>query len=260
MALYVNDEKITRVVVNGTPVNQVMANGVRVWGNDIEIVGTTSGTLTYSFALSLDVSTFGIQEGDLILVAKGTGFHTTGTLPATPSGFTSIFGAWGGGSSTNTSIRLAYKYATGSETSINVGTSNTSSLSYGGAVLMVFRNVDLEVLQDVPIQYNTGNTYTNNVNPVPITPVSDNALIVAVGSSYLASSPNKTFTTPDMENMTYGQGSYYDFEFGYYYGAIVGMATKAWDGNGTFDPATWTCTSTNGPTHKTCTIALRPRY
>lgn len=250
MSLYVGGTQIKRVLVNGSDVNQLYTNGTKVWANNIEFIGGTSATLTDG-TIYLNTSSIDIQANDLILVSKGSGYHTTGTLPSTPSGFTNIFNRWGGGSNTNTSVNLSYKYAVGGETSINVGGTSIGG-SYGGVTLMVFRNVALSNPLDVPVVGLSGNTYTNNINPLAITTLSSEAVVVATGTAYISSSGG-TLSTPDMNDLKYAWG-YYNF------GAINGMAWKQITNPSSFDPSSWSASNGYAPTHMTCTIALKPRY
>lgn len=253
MALYVNGTKIKSVYANGVKLSQLYGNGVKVWNSEVEYVGGVSQNVIGTTTYTIDTSSIGIQSGDMIIVANSNGYHTSSPFPPVPTGFTSLFYRSGGSSSRNAILRVSYMRATSAVTSITVPNGCAISSSGGGVVVHVFRNVNATTPFDTALTSLSGNTNTNNVNPLPITTVTDGSMIVAAGCSF--SSPNAGAYTAagNMIGMKYGTGSSTN------YGSTCGMAYYLNGTAGTFDPTSWTYTGpTSGANHMTCTIALRP--
>lgn len=261
MALYVSGTKINKVVANGTEIHKLYCNGTKVWGYDIEYVGSASIGYSSTGTKTISLAGIDIQPNDFMVCTISNGYHTSSPAPNVPTGFTSLFARSGGSSSANAIIRVAYKVATGDETSVSF--SANISTSGGGAVVHIFRYVDTTNPFDVESTSFSGNTYTNNVNPIAITPVTEGSVILVAGVCYARK--GGSWTTPDLLNFTQASGyySYYDSEFGemYYHGSAAGMGYLKWDGNGVYDPLAWTFSGYSADANYMClTMALRPKY
>lgn len=253
MALSVNGTDIERVFVNGTEVHKLFCNNEKVWAHDIEFVGSTTAYYLGTSTATASLSGIDVRAGDVMIAVTGMGSHTSSPLPNAPSGFSSIFAKSGGASDTNALMRMSYRIATGSETSVSV--SGTYSASGGGVVVQIFRNVDTSNPFDVSTTYLSGNTYTNNVNPRPITPVTEGAVIVAGGVAYSAIGASASLSSSDLSSFRYAGGHNSNF------GSVSGIGYRKWNGSGAYDPTSWSFSgNAGGANYMTATIALRPKY
>ena len=263
MALYVGGTKINRVVANGTEMHKLYCNGTKVWGYDIEYVGSASIGYSSTGTKTISLAGIDIQPDDFMVCTISNGYHTSSPAPNVPTGFTSLFARSGGSNSTSAIIRVAYKVATGDETLVSF--SANISTSGGGAVVHIFRYVDTTNPFDVESTSFSGNTYTNNVNPIAITPVTEGSVILVAGVCY--AQQGGSWTTTDLLNFKQGSGYYSAYGGGddnpltYYYGSAAGMGYLKWNGNGTYDPQSWTFSGYTGGANYMClTMALRPKY
>lgn len=253
MSLYVNGTDIERVFVNGTEVHKLFCNGEKVWAHDIEFVGSTAASYSSTGTANASLSGIDVRAGDVMIAVTGMGSHTSSPLPNSPSGFSTIFSRSGGGSSTNALMRMSYRVATGSET--NVSVSGTYSSSGGGVAVQIFRYVDTSNILDVSLTSFTGNTYTNNVNPRAITPVTQGAVIVAGGVSFSRGGGSASLSSNDLSSFRYAGGN------GSSYGSVSGIGYRKWNGSGSYDPTSWSFSGDAGGANYMCaTIALRPKY
>lgn len=251
MSLYVDGTDIERVFVNGSEVHKLFCNGEKVWAHDIEYVGSVSTGFTGRATKTMSLSGIDVRAGDFMLAVTGNGSHTSSPIPSAPSGFTSKFYRSGGSSSRNAVMRLSYRIATGTETSI----SYYGNYSGTACVIHIYRYVDTVNPFDVSLTALSGNTYTNNINPKPITPATQGALIVASGVAFSRSGASASLSSNDLSSFKHDGGS------GDYYGCICGMGYRQWDGSGSYDPTTWSFSGdTGGANYMTATVALRPKY
>jgi hypothetical protein len=251
MSLIVDGQTIERVFVNGDEVYKVFANNEKVFAYEIEYIGSASTRYTGYGSASINVSSLDIRSGDIMICVLGNGNHTSRPVPNVPSGFSNLFSRSGGSSNRNALMRLSYRICNGSETSVSF----TANHQGGGAVVQVFRNVDTSSPFDVGLTSLSGNTYNNNVNPRPITPITEGAVIVASGVAFTQFTTNPSLSSSDLSGFTYNGTAPST------YGSVSGMGYRRWNGSGTYDPTSWGFSgNTGGANYMTATIALRPKY
>lgn len=261
MALYVGGTEIKRVLVNGTDVCEIYCNGTKVFENDIKFIGSAGISFVGTATKTISLSSIPLQAGDLIICSISNGYYSISPLPNTPNGFTSLFAASGGNSYTNPMLRVAYRVATGTETSVTI-VPNIST-SGGGAVVHVYRNVDTTNPFEATA-YSSGNTYTNNVDPLPVTTSYSNTTIVVAGACYATNGENGYWSNTGLSEFIDEQNAYYDSTpetYGYLYGSAAGMGYLKVTPAGTYDPQSWTWNGNNSGANYLClTMALKPNY
>ena len=149
-----------------------------VGGNKVENINGGGGSL------SLTSLTGGLSSapaaGDVIIVAAAYGIQSLRDASWPPSGFTSLADLVSD-DSFDCRLKVAYKVATGSETSINInGTANVTDAA--GACVHVWRNISNSTPIDVTTTTATG-IDAAQPDPPAITPTTAGAIIIVIGGA-----------------------------------------------------------------------------
>ena len=235
-------------ILKGAPTDPIQYVGGYVRGFD----GTTSNvTITFGGDLTGGLSS-SAAIGDIVVVgfAISSGGSSMDTNP-TVSGYTELVEviSTSSNSSTRTTLNVAYKVLTAADTSF-VLTGGTGSSFFAGVVaVQVWRNVNSTTPFDVTSTTSTLNN-TSNPNPPSITPVTNGAVVIAVGSGSHESGAF-SYTSSDLSNfITVGRNDTFD--------AMIGMGSYNWI-SGAFDPAQFSGgPASTGAAAAAVTMALRP--
>lgn len=214
--------------------------------------GTTGGGSSISY--SVDLTSIGIQAGDIVIVASGFTGNGIAAGDITCSGNNN--GSYSLNSSTSegtdswdTGLRIFYKVQGGTpDTSLSIG---RGASGWGGATAVhVWRGVHASPIDTTGTAV-TG-TNTGRGNPPAITPTNTGAVILACGIG--AQSPGgSAYTVPS------GMGNAISaFNDNASVACGVFIASFAWT-SGSYDPASWTGGS-DSTSASWCsnTIAIRP--
>lgn len=221
-------------------------------GQQIALVGGLAvANAGGSVANVIDFSKIGeVKEDDFVLVCHTLPNNTTLAPNIITDGYTSLRLDYIN-STYDINFRVAYKRM-GQTPDSNVTLNSANSISVGTlSGVYIFRNVDVNTPIDVTST--TANGTGNLINPVAITPVTKNSVIVVFGASAIAGTG--LYTIPDLENaqsVTINESNS-DGAFG------MGIYSR-WT-SGAFDPAAWTNTNSTSTSYSysTITIALRPQ-
>lgn len=212
-------------------------------------VGTDSGTTNLSLtSLTGGIST-SAETGDVVIAAFATGSASNRTLSITDGSteYTLIGAEFYSDDSYDTNLRVAYKKLTAADASTVFG--NTMALNDAGVFCVsVWRGVSDMVL-DVPAQQ-AGSGNSGRPEPPPITPVSEGAVILAIGAAAL-NTISAAFTTTELSNFisAFSQDTN---------DVVLGLGSFAWT-SGTFTPLQWISgPSSTSASQASTTIALRP--
>lgn len=166
-----------------------------VGGKTVAIAGTLSAT-----AISLTDLTGGIAsapaENDIVIVGYGVGSAGDVAIGVDTAGYTEEQELFSD-SSDDTNLSVSWKFMGASpDTSVTVsGTGNTSNA--GVVAIQVWRGINIASPMDIAETTATG-TATDSPDPPAITPVSDEAVVIAIGAG--ASGAGATFTSGDLSN------------------------------------------------------------
>jgi hypothetical protein len=193
------------------------------------------------------------SSNDIIVVSSGSYFgSTTATyVPSITDGataYTSLAAVTGISSSGfQSSIRVAYKISTGSDTTVYMGDTGGSDPRAVSVHVWRFENTTTPI--DVTTQTATyGSGATSTVpNPPAITPVTYKAIIIATAGSVESSMGAPSNMTNYVESALPSPPTAFS----------NGMASALWTG-GSFDPATFG-TSGGSRAWAAATLVLRPR-
>ncbi|HAT68613.1 MAG TPA: hypothetical protein DCS20_03260 [Candidatus Yonathbacteria bacterium] len=227
----------------------------KAYAASLEYVGgaeASGNSASYNVALtSLTGGTGGaVQSGDLVIVA--TGFVQTSNLnPGVgTAGYTEEADLYQN-DSRDANFSVNWKYMTGApDTTVNCLGSGSAT---NGAVceVHVWRNAD----PTNPLDVVSTTAQSNNSaipNSPPITPITTGAVIISAGLGTGAAA-DTSITAPT------GYGNQVDISVDPGNAATVGIASKAWSGAGTEDPAAWTAwTTTTSDSWAAVTLAIRP--
>lgn len=178
-------------------------------------IGATTGDTTIALNSGLTGGlSASVSDGDLVIAVFATSSTANRTLSITDgtTAYTLISPELYANGTRDMNIRVAYKFVSG-DTATTFGP--TGALGDAGAMAVyVFRDVDATTPLDVTstnVQQSGGNLISPN--PPPITPVSDNTFIVALGATSEAdtfTAPNLvsfvTFSSVDTRTVTFGIG------------------------------------------------------
>lgn len=213
----------------------------------------TGNTGLGNATITVDLTPLSLQSGDLVVVFIGTAHISVRTCAMSSAGYTAIgTKVDGNGSANDSSSHIFFKSMGGSpDTSVVVASSGSSGVAHVVRV-RAYRSVNGTPIDVTEVASIGANTVA--ANPNAITPVTDNALIVAFGVGARASGPTDTYASADLANFTtdqYTNGSY---------NAVWGIGHKVWrTGDGAFNAAAWTgATGTTGDSWGAKAFALRP--
>lgn len=220
---------------------------VYVGGKVIAFVGDTT-----TATISLTDLTGGIASSpsanDVVVVAFGCA--STTNIDLNISDYTELVDLYADDTE-DSNLGLYYKVM-GATPDTQLTRSSTGSVDNAGAVaIQVWRNIDTTNPIDVTTTTATG---TNGVlaNPPAITPVTQNAVIIAVGFGAHVAGNNFTYSSSNLSNfLTAGQDDVND--------STIGMGSRISTG-GAFDPAAFTFSgsSSNAYSWTAASMALRP--
>jgi len=224
--------------------------------------GSTSGNTTITLSSGLTGgSRAAVAENDLVIAMYNTTAQADRTLDITDgsSGY-SVLGSEQyvdnpGGLARDLNLRIGWKF---------MGSTPDGATTFGPSgglqenavtAVAVYSGVDLTTPFDVAEQIVT-NTTSLLADPSSITPVTANALILAIvgGAGPFAIFPPNYATSDMTMRLVANSTSVNPFSNV----AYLGIAEKAWTG-GAFDPAAWTnASSTTNCSSAAFTFALRP--
>lgn len=213
----------------------------------------TGNTGPGNATITVNLTPLSLQSGDLVVVFIGTAHISARICAMSSAGYTAIgTKVDGNGSANDSSSHIFFKSMGGSpDTSVVVASSGSSGVAHVVRV-RAYRSVNGTPIDVTGVASIGANTVA--ANPNAITPVTDNALIVAFGVGARASGPTDTYASADLANFTtdqYTNGSY---------NAVWGIGHKVWrTGDGAFNAAAWTgATGTTGDSWGAKAFALRP--
>lgn len=129
----------------------------------------------------------------------------------------------------------------------------TAFAEENAAVVHVWRNADLVTPMDVAAVTFSG-TDGGVPNPPTITPVTEGAVILAIGHAAAPTGVGAELTHADLDNL---QSTLLD---GVTYGNMIAMGSVEWPGDGAYNPAAFGGgTSNTGASRASVTLALRPQ-
>lgn len=224
--------------------------------SSIKFVGgkTIGFPFTVGGSTSLTDLTGGIgnqpQQGDIVFVfssSAGSGFSNF-PVTSTPIGYT-LIGTASGDDSVSVAFRASYKIMTATpDTSLALH--DTGNSANGGAIsILVFRNFNPTIFDATSVFANGASSAL--VNPPPITPVTDGAIVIAAGASGDSGflSPFSSMPNLDTTFTAFGDDSY---------DCAAGCGFQLWQG-GTWNGSAWSITgSDTNDSWTACTIALKP--
>jgi len=202
-----------------------------------------------SASFNVDLSSLGLAEGDLVIVATGL-YGTSNLNPGvSTSGYTEIADLY---SDDTRDMNLSVNWKLMGSTPDSSVTCNGSGSSFNGAVgiAYVLRGVDQATPLDV-----TSTTATGIDSGVPdapsITPTTSGAWVIAIGGSVANTSDTAVTPPSGYSNAVY---QFSDPNLG----VAVAIASKAWTG-GAEDPGAWTnWTTATSESWCAVTMAIRP--
>jgi hypothetical protein len=215
-------------------------------------VGGTSTNLAGAGPFSLTALTGGVGSaplpGDVVIATYGSrvvGSPSYKTLSGNNSGAYISLGDLFSNGTTYGICGTAFYHVMGATPDTTISLS--ASVNVTG--VEVWRDLNTTTQIDVTTTTATG-TGTDIPNPAAITPVTTNAIVLAIGIS-----SDNTFTATPAAPSGYG-----NFIGNANVSATVAMATKDWSGSGSEDPGVFTGTYKNstGLAWAAWTIALRP--
>jgi hypothetical protein len=176
-----------------------------VGGNITSKAGATSGnsTIALNSGLTGGISS-SVSNGDLVLAVFATGSTADRTLSITDgtNNYTLVGTELYSNDSTDTNLRVAYKFVSG-DTSVTFGPTGSTN-DAGAMAVYVFRGVHPTTPLDVAAVTDT-NINTGAANPPSITPVTAGSFIVAIGAS--GSFSTYTFTSSELVSFRTVNGS-----------------------------------------------------
>jgi hypothetical protein len=193
------------------------------------------------------------SAGDIVFAVRAFKNATNRTFTCNTSGYTALTDLYANDTN-DAQLGVFYKVLTTAETTVQI--SNSGSVSNGAIGVFVFRGVDTSTPLDVT---STTATITNSGRPdcPSITSVTDNSLILAIGSAAGAGgNPLSDLTAPS------GMSNFYQVRTGEGTSdqTVLGMATFLQTTAGAYNPSTFKGGSTSS-SNSACavTIALRPQ-
>ncbi len=191
----------------------------------ISYVGGTSSLITTNPG-TIDLSSFGMAEGDIVVLAMANGNNSDINLVINTTGYTELVELYAN-DSYDINLAVSYKIMGATpDTDVEL----THSGSWTTAVVHVYRGVDTDNPFDVALTSATG-INSGIPNPPAITPVSDDTMIVIVGAgAYYTSltAPSGYSNTVQASSLSYSAGM-----------SLLGIASKFLLTAATEDPATW---------------------
>jgi hypothetical protein len=208
--------------------------------------GSTSST-TVAFALSAGTGETVPQAGDLVLLTIAHGAESTSLMSA-PSGYTQL-ARFAASDSNDTVLYVGYKIMGPTPDTTFPVVSSLNSRNAQTAIVFVFRGVDPANPIDVTTTTATG-TNGRRANPPAITPITQNATVVAIGAgAHTASSVNYTTTTLTNFKTLFSTDTY---------DIVHGAGYFEWT-SGAVDPAAFeAANSSTSDSWCAATVALRP--
>lgn len=189
------------------------------------VVGTYKATATT--AASYNVS-FVAQPGDLVVVAYGISNPADSALGVNTAGYTEVANLYANDDH-DTNLAVAYKIMGGTPDSLVNVSGPSSSNRGGGAVVYVIRNAHPSTPMDVTATTASGvNTFTPD--PPAITPVTPQALVIAVGAGGGVLVDDVGTAPAGYQNLIAACIGGLTDSF------LVAMASKPWSGSGAENP------------------------
>ncbi len=193
----------------------------------------------------------GIAEDDFVIVSAGDGTLSNQTMSMVTSGFTTEADLYAN-DSYDSNLGLFYKLMGGTPDSTFVVTGSGDTEYDTAAAFHCWRGIDTSTPLDQTTTTATG-TNSPDTNPPSITTVTDNAQVIAIGSS--SDGTADPSTSPSGYSNEYWESSNGGSDLSY---QGAGLASKLVASAGAEDPGIWDFTS--GSTESWCaaTMALRP--
>ena len=214
----------------------VMSAASGVGGGAVEFVGAASADEPNGATINLDISTIGIQSGDIIIASHGIGedANFTSLMTTASSGYTDIATRFQN-DTYDVNLKTRAKIADGTETTFSVsgGTFSSSVI----AIVMVFRGTNGTIPTDVAsgLLVNSGTSNTDDINWPLVTGLSSGECLVYVGATGHVSGFRFYSNATDMDG-TQQENESDDEDLTHM------MAYKLITTETSFDANTWFCT------------------
>lgn len=182
-------------------------------------------------AVTVDISTLGLVQGDVVVVGHMVASNTDRAIGVTTAGYTEVAELFAN-DTYDANLSVSYKVMGATpDAAVDVSGSGSSN-NPGQIVVRAYRAVNQTTQMDVAATTATGVNGTA-VNPPAITPATVGSMIVVFGCSAAAPSAiTANYTSADLADFSTNRIS--DL-----YTVTWGVGQKAWS-SGAFDPAVWT--------------------
>jgi hypothetical protein len=222
----------------------------RLLGVIPSVAGLSRVAESVTMGTTIDLTSLGVQAGDLIVVAFSRASNTTRPPTVTSTGYSTAAAVFSN-SSADTSFYVYYKIMDTVPDDSFVHTNISGSTDGNFTTLEVWRGADVSNPMDVSPVTAQG-TNTRLVNPGAITPITAGSKILVIGASSTSN------ISADALSMSYGSSQFPYSANKSAYKVDGNRAYVDWTG-GTYDPAAFTCTNNQtGDSWASVTIALRP--
>lgn len=202
---------------------------------------------------SISLSSYGMQEGDLVVVMFAIYFCSSGDLNLQPttSGYTEVCDLYGSTCAQNFGVFYKFMGSTpDTDVTLQAFPTTTGNNNWAQARVMIFRGVDPDNPMDVTAVSSALNGVGDQDSPA-ITPVTTGAVVVDM----MACCAGNTLNVPSALS---NDGNYSPFTSSKYAKGVSCMAAKRWTG-GTLGPVNHGGASSGTSNSANCQIALRPK-